>query len=343
MISFNCDYMEGAHPLILERLAQINTQKISGYGLDEYCMRAKEKIRAACRRPQADVQFLVGGTQTNTIAIDAMLRHNEGVIAATSGHINVHEAGAIEACGHKVMAVPATLGKIDIDALENLLAASTAEFDAVGWEHYVVPRAVYASFPTEYGTLYTLEELRRLRSICDRYHLYLYVDGARMGYGLAAAEDVDLPQLAQLADVFYLGGTKMGALFGEAVVVCNPNISLSRGLIKQRGALLAKGWLLGVQFDILMTDGLYWELGRNAVRQAMKMRKTLVAKGWASYIDSPTNQQFFVIPNESVNRLKTQVGFDIIEAADANHTVVRLCTSWATTSAQIEELIDAIG
>ena len=340
MLSFACDYMEGAHPAILRRLAEINLDKNTGYGLDPYSNQARQLIRQACGNDQADVHLLVGGTQTNTIIIDAMLRHNEGILAANSGHINVHEAGAIEACGHKVIAMPAQLGKVDIDALERHLATVTAEFNAVGWEHYVIPRALYISLPTEFGTLYTLAELRRLRALCDQYDLYLFVDGARLGYGLMSPScDVTLQDLAKLVDVFYIGGTKVGALFGEAVVVTNPAIQLTRGLIKSHGALLAKGWLLGVQFATLMSDGLYWDIARNAVDQAMRLRQGMVDKGYELYIDSPTNQQFFVLPNNCVTTLQQSVGIDIIEAADDHHTVIRLCTSWATTSQQIDQLL----
>ena len=342
-LSFACDYMEGAHPEILRRLSEINLDKNTGYGLDPYSEQARQLIRQQCGRDDADVHLLVGGTQTNTIIIDAMLRHNDGILAASSGHINVHEAGAIEACGHKVIAMPARLGKIDIDALEHHMATVTAEFNVVGWEHYVIPRALYISQPTELGTLYTLDELRRLRGICDQYGLYLFVDGARLGYGLMSpACDVTLKDLASLVDVFYIGGTKVGALFGEAVVVLNKDIRLTRGLIKSHGALLAKGWLLGVQFATLMTDGLYWDIARNAVQQAMRLRQGMVDKGYKLYIDSPTNQQFFVIGNDRLAALQQRVGIDIIEAADDTHTIIRLCTSWATTDAQIDQLLACV-
>ena len=343
MLSFSCDYMEGAHPAILRRLADINLDKNTGYGLDPYCDQARQLIREACGRDDAQVHFLVGGTQTNTVVIDAMLRHNEGILAATTGHINVHEAGAIEACGHKVIGMPSQLGKVDIDALERHMELATAEFNAVGWEHYVIPRALYISLPTELGTLYSLAELRRLRDICDRYNLFLFVDGARLGYSLAApACDVTLRDLAQLADVFYIGGTKVGALFGEAVVVLNKEIRLTRGLIKHRGAMLAKGWLLGVQFATLMTDGLYWDIARNAVNQALRLRQAMIDKGYQLYIDSPTNQQFFVIDNDRLAVLQQSVGVDIIEPVDASHTIIRLCTSWATTDDQIDQLLSLL-
>lgn len=253
--------MEGCHPAILRRLAEVNLEKNDGYGYDPYSQSAIAKIRAACELPEAEVRLLVGGTQTNTIVLDALLRHNEGVLAAATGHINVHESGAIEACGHKVMPQPATDGKIDLDHLEQHLAALKTEYDAVGWEHYVVPKVLYVSFPTEMGTLYSRAELERMRALCDRYHLHLFVDGARLGYGLMSpACDITLPELARLCDVFYIGGTKVGAMFGEAVVVTNRELTIPRGLIKQRGALLAKGWLLGLQFDTLMTNGLYFDI-----------------------------------------------------------------------------------
>lgn len=343
MISFNCDYMEGAHPAILERLAQINFDKNTGYGLDEYCDHARQLIRQTCCCPTADVQFLVGGTQTNSIVIDAMLRHNEGVIAPHSGHINVHEAGAIEACGHKVIARPAVLGKYNLDDLERYLLLTTAELNAIGWEHYVVPKAVYLSFPTEYGTLYNMAELSRLREICDKYDLYMFIDGARLGYGLASpSNDVTLPDIARLADVFYIGGTKVGALFGEAVVVTNPEIKVTRGLIKSHGALLAKGWLLGLQFATLMDNNLYLSISHNAVAHALHIRQEMAKRGYDIYIDSPTNQQFFVMPNDKLEQLSKTVGLDVIETLDETHTVVRICTSWATTAEQVEQLLAAL-
>ena len=335
--------MEGCHPAILRRLAEVNLEKNDGYGYDPYSKSAQDKIRAACQLPDAEVRLLVGGTQTNTIVLDALLRHNEGVMAAATGHINVHESGAIEACGHKVMPQPAVNGKIDLDHLERHLAALKAEYDAVGWEHYVVPKVLYVSFPTEMGTLYSRAELERMRTLCDQYHLYLFIDGARLGYGLMSpACDVTLPELARLCEVFYIGGTKVGAMFGEAVVVTNRELTVSRGLVKQRGALLAKGWLLGLQFDTLMTDGLYFDIARNAITQAMRLRDGLVAKGYRMHGDSPTNQQFFVMPNDRLPALAEQVGFDNFCPVDEHHTLVRLCTSWATTPEQIDQLLQCL-
>ena len=343
MLKFSCDYMEGCHPAILRRLAEVNLEKNDGYGYDPYTRSACDKIRLACELPDAEVRLLVGGTQTNTIVLDALLRHNEGVLAATTGHINVHESGAIEACGHKVMAVPAIEGKIDIPRLEQHLHALTAEYDAVGWEHYVVPRVIYISFPPEMGTLYTRAELEQLRVLCDQYRLYLFVDGARLGYGLmSTACQVTLPELARLCDVFYIGGTKVGAMFGEAVVVCNPDVTIPRGLVKQRGALLAKGWLLGLQFDTLFTDGLYFNIAGNAITQAMSLREGLIKKGYQMHGESPTNQQFLVMPNDRLPALAQQVGFDNFSPIDAHHTLIRLCTSWATTEAQVNQLLDCM-
>ncbi len=339
MLRFDSDYMEGCHSAILVKLQEINFDKNTGYGLDPYCDSAKNKIKDACGAPDANVQFLVGGTQTNMIVIDAMLRHNDGIIACDTGHINVHESGAIEGAGHKVIVVKGTLGKIDIPALKTFLKAFYQETNQVGCEHYVMPRAVYVSSPTELGTLYTLDELKQLRQLCDRYGFYLFLDGARLGYGLAAETDVTLKDIARLTDAFYIGGTKVGALFGEAVVVTNPNIQLTRGLIKHRGAMLAKGWLLGVQFDTLFTDGLYLNIARNAISQAMTLRKELEKKGYKIYINSPTNQQFFVIDNAKMEQLSKQVTFSYITPADPEHSVIRFATSWATTSEQINALV----
>ena len=343
MLKFSCDYMEGCHPAILQRLAAVNLEKTDGYGYDPYTRCACEKIREACGLHQAEMHLLVGGTQTNTIVLDALLRHNQGVMAATTGHINVHESGAIEACGHKVMPLPALDGKIDLDHLEHHLAALKTEYDAVGWEHYVVPRVLYASFPTEMGTLYTRADLERMRSLCDDYGLLLFIDGARLGYGLMSPDcDISLPQLARLCDVFYIGGTKVGALFGEAVVVSNPALTIPRGLIKQRGALLAKGWLLGLQFDTLFTHGLYFDIARNAITQAMRLRRGLEAKGYTMHGHSTTNQQFLVLPNDRLPALAERVGFDNFSPVDHHHTLIRLCTSWATTSQQVDQLLECL-
>lgn len=343
MLRFESDYMEGCHPAILRRLQEINLDKNVGYGLDPYCESARSKICQACGTPDAQVHFLVGGTQTNMLVIDAMLRYNDGIIALETGHINVHESGAVEACGHKVMPVKGRDGKYDTDALEQWLKAFYEETTAVGIEHYVMPRALYLSHPTELGTLYTRRELMRLRELCDQYGLYLYLDGARLGYGLMAqGGDLTLPDIARYCDVFYIGGTKVGALMGEAVVVTNPNIELTRGLIKHRGAMLAKGWLLGVQFDTLFTGDLYLKISRNAVDQAMRLRRGMEQKGYKAYIDSPTNQQFFVMSNNKMEELAQKAAFDYITPAGDGHSVVRFATSWATTSEQVDALLSLL-
>ena len=341
MIYFNSDYMEGAHPLILKRLSEINFHKNSGYGHDDYCRSAKEKIRSACKSPNATVRFLVGGTQTNSIVIDAMLSHNEGIISAETGHICNHEAGAIEACGHKVIILEGKEGKLS--ALT--VAAYLREFFSVGYgyEHLVVPKAIYISQSTEYGTIYTHNELQDLREVCDRYGLYLFMDGARLGYALAARHnDLWLPDIARLCDAFYIGGTKVGALFGEAVVITNPNIKLTLGYIKNRGALLAKGLLLGLQFDTLFSDDLYMKIAKNGVEKAIRLRNAIEAKGYPIYLESPTNQQFVVVENSKLSELSKKIGFNPQEAVGKNHTVIRFATSWATTDEQIDELISLL-
>ena len=327
--------MEGAHPLIMKRLAEINFDKNIGYGHDQYCEMAREKIARACKAPDARVHFLVGGTQTNAIVIDSILRHNEGVVSPNTGHICTHEAGAIEACGHKVLPMDK---KISAQALAQYLKEATSE--DYGMEHVVEPRMVYISNPTEYGTIYTLSELYEIRKVCNKYNQMLYIDGARLGYALAAPDnDVTLPDLARLCDAFYIGGTKVGALFGEAVVVLNKDIKMSKGSIKNRGALLAKGWLLGLQFDTLFTDDLYLKIAKNGVDQAMRIRKAIEAKGYPIYLDSTTNQQFVVFEDSKVVELAKYVGFNFIEKVGANHSVVRFATSWATTDEQVDELL----
>lgn len=330
--------MEGAHPLIMKRLAEINFYKNIGYGHDQYCEMAREKIARACKAPDARVHFLVGGTQTNAIVIDSILRHNEGVVSPNTGHICTHEAGAIEACGHKVLPMDCKEGKISAQALAQYLKEATSE--DYGMEHVVEPRMVYISNPTEYGTIYTLSELYEIRKVCNKYNQMLYIDGARLGYALTAPDnDVTLPDLARLCDAFYIGGTKVGALFGEAVVVLNKDIKMSKGSIKNRGALLAKGWLLGLQFDTLFTDDLYLKIAKNGVDQAMRIRKAIEAKGYPIYLDSTTNQQFVVFEDSKVAELAKYVGFNFIEKVGANHSVVRFATSWATTDEQVDELL----
>lgn len=337
MLSFESDYTTGAHPKLLQRLLETNLEIHSGYGADEYCNRAKEKIRLACNCPEAEVELLVGGTQTNAIVISTMLQEYEGVIAAQSGHVNCHEAGAIEYTGHKVIALPQKNGKISADEIKAYL---TGFYGDEAREHMVYPGMVYLSYPTEYGTLYSKQELKEIRSVCDAYHIPLFIDGARLGYGLMSnCCDITLPELAALADVFYIGGTKVGALCGEAVVFTKKNKPAHfENRIKKRGALLAKGRLLGVQFDVLFTDGLYFELGKHAIEMTERMKALFHSKGYRFFLDSPTNQQFVILQNEDMARLEQQVGFCFWETYDETHTVVRFACSWSTTQADLDAL-----
>jgi len=337
MLSFVCDYSEGAHPLILQRLAETNLVPQPGYGSDEYTASAREKIALACGCPDAKVYFLTGGTQTNQTVISSLLRSWEGVVAAETGHVAVHEAGAIEYSGHKVLTVPGHQGKLKADDVEFLLKGFYAD---ANHEHMVFPGMVYVSFPTEYGTIYSRAELEALHDVCARYRIPLYIDGARLAYGLAGDGcDLTLPQIASLADVFYIGGTKVGALCGEAVVFPRGNAPehfLTQ--IKQRGALLAKGRLNGIQFDTLFTGGLYFSLGRHAVEMARKLRKVLHESGCTFFLESPTNQQFIILENNIMERLSSEVAFDFWEELEGGRTVVRFATSWATRDDDIDAL-----
>ena len=337
MLYFESDYTEGAHEEILKRLSDTNMEHLSGYGNDIYCERAKEKIRSACSCPEADIFFLVGGTQTNQTVISSLLKPYEGVISAASGHIGNHEAGAIEATGHKVLPLPHTDGKLSSEALESYLEIF---FSDENREHMVFPGMVYISHPTEYGTLYTKRELQALSDICRRYGLPLYLDGARLGYGLMSDEsDMTLSDVAALCDVFYIGGTKVGALCGEAVVFTRKNAPKHfMTLVKQRGALLAKGRLLGVQFDALFTDELYFKISRHAIDMAKKLRKVFVDKGYKFYTETSTNQIFIVLNNTQMEELKKNVAFSFWERIDSDHSVVRFATSWATAESDIEKL-----
>ena len=340
VLPFECDYMEGCHPFILNRLNEINFEKISGYGCDEICKSAKEKIRVACDCPNAEIHFLVGGTQTNATVIDALLKRYETVITANTGHITEHEAGAIEAKGHKVTMLPSHDGKISCD---DLLAFLKNYFDDENNAHIVRPGVVYISFPTEFGTIYSLAELKSLRKVCDEYNLKLYLDGARLGYGLSASSDVTLKDIAKYCHAFYIGGTKVGAMFGEAVVFTEENlVPHFFTLIKQNGALLAKGWLLGVQFDTLFTDDLYFKISDNAIKMAKRIEQAFVQKGYKIFIDSPTNQKFIVLENSKMQELKKSVSFSYWQKFDETHTVVRFATSWATTDEQVDELLRLI-
>lgn len=341
MIQFQCDYNEGAHPLIMQRLAETNLHQTVGYGEDDFCAEARRLIRQACNRDDVDVHFLVGGTQTNATVIAHTLRPYQGVISAVSGHINVHETGAIEATGHKVLAIDSADGKLTAAQIEQAVQAHLHED---GPEHMVQPGMVYISFPTEVGTIYTLGELRDISTVCRRHGLPLFVDGARLGYGLCSPQsDVTLPQLAQLADVFYIGGTKVGALFGEAVVIANQALKRDfRYSIKRHGGMLAKGRLLGIQFATLFADGLYMQISRHAITQAMRIKQALQAQGIPFLIDSPTNQQFPILSNEQLDRLSTKYLFSIWQKVDDHHTAVRICTSWATKPENVDQLLKDI-
>lgn len=337
MLSFENDYLQGAHERILERLVETNREAASGYGTDSYTARAKEKIRQACGCPDAQVHFLVGGTQTNQNVIDAMLAGYEGVVAAETGHVSLHEAGAIEYSGHKVLTISQKDGKIQAEELQSYLAAFFADENH---EHMVFPGMVYISHPTEYGTLYSKNELEAVAAVCKQYDIPLYLDGARLGYALASYEtDVTLKDIARLCDVFYIGGTKVGALFGEAVVFTNeraPKHFLTR--IKQHGALLAKGKVLGIQFDTLFTDDLYLNISRHAIDCAEEMKCIFEEKGYSFYLKSPTNQQFIILENSKMEILKEKVKFSFWEPYDEKNTVVRFATSWATTREDLEAL-----
>ena len=341
MQHFDSDYMEGAHPLILEALVRTNLEKTAGYGTDPYCASAREKILAACGVEDGEVHLLIGGTQTNATVIKALLRPYEGVIAATTGHIALHEAGAIEASGHKVLTIPSVDGKISAEAVDEYIKAFRAD---EAWDHMVWPGMVYVSQPTEYGTLYSKAELEALSKVCHKWEIPLFVDGARLGYALASAEsDVTLRDLARLCDVFYIGGTKCGAMFGEAVVIPRKGlIPHFFTTIKQQGALLAKGRMLGIQFDTLFTDDLYINIARQAVSEASRLREAFRAKGYEIYAESPTNQVFVALSAEQEAHLRTLTTFSEWERTADGRLVVRLATSWATKSEDIDELISKL-
>lgn len=337
MIRFESDYLEGAHPLIIERLAQTNREQTPGYGTDLYCEKAGNLIRAACHAPDADVHFLVGGTQTNTVAIASVLRPHQGVICARTGHINIHETGAIEARGHKVLPLPSRDGKLSAASVKACYDAHYSDSDR---EHIVQPGMVYISHPTENGTTYTARELEELGSLCRELSLPLYLDGARLSYGLAApGNDLTLENIARLCDIFYIGGTKTGALLGEALVITAPNLKKDfRYLIKQQGAMLAKGRLLGIQFETLFTDRLYLKLAEHAVSLAMEIKKTFQEKGISLSYDSCTNQQFPILTEEQIKALEGAYSFSRWEDLPDGRAVVRFCTSWATEPAHVRQL-----
>lgn len=341
MIQFQCDYNEGAHPLIIKRLTETNMEQTVGYGEDPHCEEARRLIKQACQSDNADVHFLVGGTQANTTVIAHILRPYQGVLAATSGHINVHETGAIESTGHKVLAIPTEDGKLTAKQIDEAMQAHIHED---GPEHMVQPGMVYLSFPTEIGTIYSHDELKAIRTVCNKYDLPLFVDGARLGYGLCSPEcDLTLPQLAQLADVFYIGGTKVGALFGEAVVIMNEALKRDfRYSIKQHGGMLAKGRLLGLQFATLFTGNLYFDIAQHAIDEAMRIKAALQAKGIGFLIDSPTNQQFPIFSDSQIATLSEHFMLSLWQRIDEEHTAMRICTSWATKPESTDELIRAI-
>ncbi|MBR3293051.1 MAG: aminotransferase class I/II-fold pyridoxal phosphate-dependent enzyme [Oscillospiraceae bacterium] len=342
MLSFENDYSAGAHPKLLQALCEENLVSQPGYGEDEYCRRAAEKIRAACAAPEAELRFLVGGTQTNQIVIASLLRSYEGVLSAVTGHVNGHEAGAIEYSGHKVLTLPQHEGKIDAKELRDWLETY---FSDEAYEHMVRPGMVYLSYPTEYGSLYRRAELEAIAAVCREYHLPLFIDGARLGYGLMSREaELSLPELAALCDVFTIGGTKVGALCGEAVVFPKGNAPEHfTSIIKQHGGLLAKGRLLGLQFDALFTDGLYFAAAKNAIDKAERLKAIFQARGIPFFLASPTNQQFVVMPDELLPRLSEKLRFSVWEKADEGHTVLRFCTSWATTDADLDALEEILG
>ncbi len=337
MLFFENDYTAGAHPAVLARLVETNAEPLSGYGTDRYSAAAREKIRAACSCPQADVHFVAGGTQTNALVISSLLREHEGVVAASTGHIAAHEAGAIENTGHKVLTLPHQNGKLSPDALRAYLEGFYADETR---EHMVFPGMVYVSHPTEYGTLYTKEELSALAALCRAYHMPLYLDGARLGFALASREsDLTLSDIAELCDVFYIGGTKIGALCGEAVVFTKNNTPAHFvNLTKRKGALLAKGRLLGVQFDALFTGDLYMQISRHVITMAEKLCAVFREKGYTFFMNSPTNQQFVVLHNNKMKEIAKNVRFCFWESLDSEHTVVRFATGWQTTEEDIVAL-----
>ena len=341
MIYFNNDYCEGCHPKILEKLQQTNYVQTAGYGMDEFCRQAADHIRRHCGSQDLDVHFLVGGTQANMTVIDAALRPHQGALCAVSGHINVHETGAVEATGHKVLALPSDDGKITARQVREYVTAHRNDPDA---EHTVQPKLVYISNPTELGALYSLAELTALADTCHELGLYLFLDGARLGYGLAArGNDVTLPDLARLCDVFYIGGTKCGALMGEAVVLVNDDLKENfRSYIKQNGGMLAKGWLLGLQFATLFEEGLYFSITKQAVRDAMRIRDAFRERGIPFHMESPTNQQFVVLDERQMETLGAKHIFEYIAPAGEGRHCVRFCTSWSTLPEDVEALIKDI-
>ena len=340
-ILFQCDYNEGAHPKVLERLVTTNMEQTVGYGEDAYCAAAAEKLRKECGDVALAIHFLVGGTQTNMTVIDAALRSHQGVLCADTGHINVHETGAVESCGHKVLGLKSEDGKLTAKQVEE---AYMGHVHNDSFEHMVQPKLVYISNPTELGTIYSKAELTALSEVCRRNGLYLFMDGARLGYGLMAPDnDLTLADIAALCDVFYIGGTKVGALFGEAVVIRNESLKQDfRYFIKQKGGMLAKGRLLGLQFDALFTDNLYFEISKHAINMAERLRSAFEEKGYPYLVPNRTNQIFVIMPDEHLERLASDFGFSYDHRVDEKHSAVRFCTSWATTEENLEALLKCL-
>ncbi len=341
MIYFNNDYSEGCHPKILQRMLETNLEQTPGYGMDGYCARAAEKIRKLCENDQVDVHFLVGGTQANLTVIDAALRPHQGALCAQTGHIHVHETGAVEATGHKVLPLSTVDGKITAVQIRTTVLAHRQD---EAMEHTVQPKLVYISNPTELGTIYSRSELESISAVCRELGLYLFLDGARLGYGLTAKDnDVTMKDLARLCDVFYIGGTKVGALFGEAVVISNPVLGEDfRYLIKQHGGMLAKGRLLGIQFDTLFTEDLYFQIAKQANELADQLRDTLAALNYPLLVDGCTNQVFAILPDEKLEVLAKDFSFTEQQRVDDRRRTVRFCTSWATTRENMDALCTAL-
>lgn len=341
MIYFHNDYSEGCHSAVLERLVKTNMEQTPGYSTDDYCAQAAEHIRRLCGREDLAVHFLVGGTQANLTVISSALRPHQAVVAARSAHIHVHETGAIEATGHKILSLPSHDGKLTAKDVDSLVSAHYADPDR---EHTAQPKMVYISQPTELGTLYTLSELEDISRVCEKHGMYLFADGARLGYGLTAENnDVQMQDLARLCDVFYIGGTKVGAMFGEAVVISDPAIARDfRYLIKRHGGMLAKGRLLGVQFCALLEDGLYLRISEHANTMAQQLRDTITGLGYPMLVKTSTNQLFPILPDSLLADLEREFTFVRQEKTDATHTAVRFCTSWATTQENLDKLCDTL-
>ncbi len=338
MIRFNCDYLEGAHPRVMDALLRTNMEQSAGYGCDEYCDKAKACIKSLCEDDSIAVHFLVGGTQTNMTVISAALRPHQGVMSADTGHINCHETGAIEATGHKVITLPTENGRIKAEDIDSYVTAYRGDDN---WEHVVQPKMVYISHPTETGTLYSKEELKAISEACKKHGLYLFLDGARLGYALACpTNDIDIPFITECCDMFYIGGTKVGLLFGEALVIKNPALQEDfRCIIKQKGGMLAKGRLLGVQFYEMFCDGLYLEISRHAMTMAQKLKKEIAALGYEFDGDSPTNQQFVKLTTRQAEMLSEDFGFENFGTLSDGRILARFCTSWATKEENIDKLI----